>query len=136
MENFPCDGCDYRSSCKGACGRLHKFLREDKKCHTRVRTTELVLSPEFVAVLSDRQQSMETQLSWQELSEATPGYWDINLSKNLTGGEKILISEFYLEGLSYRDIAAKYRVSSKTVSRHLTSIRKKLRKLRPSEREG
>ena len=133
MENFPCDGCELAepgSSCVRACARLHKFLREDLKCHTRVRTTELVLPDETLQHISDYQQVNQTRLTMQDLAEAAPDYWSIELTENITEGEKVILSAFYVEGLSYKEIAHRYKISVPKVKFMLMQTKKHLRKVR------
>ena len=124
---FPCDGCDYRSSCKSACGLLHKFLRNDPECHTRVRTTELVLPAGAITAISDQQIVNPTRLSLADLAEGTPGYWDIMNNKNINLEEKEIMLAFHTEGLSYKQIASRYRISCDTVQSLLHSARKRIR---------
>lgn len=126
-ERLPCDGCDYRNICTGACGLLHKFLRDDPKCHTRFRTTELILPPGAIQAISDWQIANPTRLSLAELAEGTPGYWDIMRNKKLLPGEKELLFDQQTMGMSYQQIAKKWRISIHTVQRRITQIRKKLR---------
>ena len=131
--DFPCDGCDYRSSCRAACARLHKFLREDLKCHTRVRTTELILGSRTLQFLSDQQQINPTRLTLQDMSAFTPEYWDIELTEGISQGEKVILSAFYVEGLTYKEIAFRYRISVSKVKRMLIQTKKHLRKVRNTE---
>lgn len=134
---FPCDECEAnqgeRSSCLGACAALHKFLREDLRCHTRVRTTELILEDAALRHISDQQQFRQTRLTLNDLVEASPGYWDIELAKNLEDGEKEVVAAFYVEGLSYKEIASKYRISIHKVKYMLMRLKKRLRKVRSIE---
>ena len=129
----PCDGCgaDTRSSCRKSCHLLHKFLREDPDCHTRVRTTEQILPGSVLTQILDWEQVSKTRLTLADYASAMPGYWDIELSKRLTPGEKALTSAFYVDGMSYKQIAVKYRLCLNTVKRHLIRIKEKLRKHRP-----
>ena len=131
MKIFPCKECPDRGMCRMACNRLHKFLREDLKCHTRSCLTEKVLSPEYVAMISDREQASPSRLTLKDLADTAPGYWDIELTKNLTKGEQAIISCFYLEGMSYKEIALRYRISVHTVERRLIEIKKRLRRVSP-----
>jgi len=126
---LPCDGCDARSSCRGACARLHKFLREDKKCHTRIRATELVLPAESVAGLSDFNQADGSRLDWQDIAGATLGYLDIQEIDFLTDGEKVILSAFYMDGMTHQEIADKWRIHPWTVNDHLHKIKSKLREV-------
>ena len=133
MEKFPCDGCPDRGGCRAACARLHKFLREDLKCHTRVRATELVVDDTALRHISDQQQVTPTRLTLQEMSAFTPGYWDIELTERLKEGEKVILSAFYIEGLTYKEIASRYRISVSKVKRMLIQTKKHLRKVRNTE---
>ena len=133
---IPCKGCRSASCCQRACSRLHKFLREDPECFTRVRMTERVLPDNIIVGMSDNWQSNPTKLSWQEIAGATPGYLDIDGIQCLDPGEKVLLSAYYTEGKSYKSIAEKFKISEKTVSRQLTKIKYKLREAFNSQLEG
>lgn len=126
MENFPCDGCECRgtSSCQKACFRLHKFLREDAECYTRVRTTELVLPAWKVIQILDQESITPTRLTWQELCDSQLGYWDIKNSKHLTDGEKEMLLRFHEDDLSYDQIAKMYKISRRTIVRLLRRVKR------------
>ncbi len=130
MENnndFPCLGCDERSSCTGACGLLHKFLRNDPECHQRFQSTERVLSPELVIAIADKQQANPTRLTWAELADSTLEYWDIMNNESIDEREKEIFLAFYVEGMPYKAIARRYKITTGTVYRLLHSGRVRAR---------
>jgi DNA-directed RNA polymerase specialized sigma24 family protein len=100
------------------------------KCHTRVRTTELVLPDETLKHISDYQQVSQTRLTQQDMASASPDYWSIELTKGITDGEKVILSAFYVEGLSYKEIAHQYKISVPKVKLMLMQTKKHLRKVR------
>jgi DNA-binding NarL/FixJ family response regulator len=126
---LPCNGCDDRSSCRGSCPRLHKFLRDDPECHTRIRATEVVLPSDLVIKIADYNQRDGSRLDWQDVAGATLGYLDIQAIDFLTDGEKAILSAFYTEGMSYKSIASRYQISYSTVERQLIKIKKELRRV-------
>lgn len=129
MEIFPCKECPERGICRVACARLHKFLREDKKCATRSHLKEVLLPPDMIQDLAGTTSLTGKTFMWHILTEGQIQYWDIEVAKHLTEGEKAMISAFYIDGLSYQQIADQFRISTRTVKRQLIKIKKHLRKV-------
>ncbi|MCK4791990.1 MAG: sigma-70 family RNA polymerase sigma factor [Desulfobacteraceae bacterium] len=122
-EQLPCDGCGAeRSSCVRACSKLHNFLREDSKCHTKVYTRETLVDPQ---ILQDRIADDETV--WHSNA---PEYWDIMNIEGLSFGDRELLIDRDVLGLSHQQMAKKWKISIDRINRHFIRIKKERAKLR------
>ena len=113
------------NSCRATCARLHRFLRDDPECHTRVRATELVLPPDLLERISDHNQQDGSRLDWQDIAGATPTYLDILSIEGLKLQERHLLLYRYSDGLSHREIADIFGISEQASWKRLERIKRK-----------
>ena len=123
---FSCEGCEWRdtSSCRAACARLHKFLREDPECFTKAYTRETLVDPH---ILQDR--IADDEIIWYSNA---PEYWDIMNMEGLSFGDKELLIDKDVIGLSHQQMAKKWKISIDRINRHFIRIKKQRAKLRKS----